>query len=150
MRRVIPLACALLAASGMTSLRADDAQKDLQRLQGVWSVVECVGDGRPLTKKLRDQMKIAFKGKKIIVGGGGDIFKGNFTFKIDPSKKPKAIDIIALDGPLKGKAVQAIYELTGDGLKLCLPIREGKNRPTEFESPEGLGYGLFILVRNKQ
>jgi uncharacterized protein (TIGR03067 family) len=95
-------------------------------------------------------MKIGFKGKKILVGGGVEIFKGSFTFKIDPGKKPKAIDIVALDGPLKGKAVQGIYEVTGDGLKLCFPIREGKSRPKEFESPEGLGYGLFVLVRNKQ
>ncbi len=150
MRRFIPLACTLLVFSSMTSLGADDTQKDLQRLQGTWSVVECIGDGRALSKKLRDQMTITFKGKKILVGGGVDIFKGSFTFKIDPKKKPKAIDIVALDGPLKGKGVEAIYEVTGDGLKLCLPIREGKNRPTEFESPEGLGYGLFVLLRVKK
>ena len=47
------------------------------------------------------------------------------TFKIDPSKKPKAIDFTAADGSAKGKPSKGIYELDGDTLNLLQPRQRG-------------------------
>ena len=94
-------------------------------------------------------MKIAFKGKQMTVTGNEFIRKGEYAFKLDVKKKPRAMDVGALDGPFKGKVVPAIYELDGNDLKICIPIREGRKRPSEFESFEGFHLGLFVLKRLK-
>ena len=38
--------------------------------------------------------------------------------KLDPSKKPKAIDITQLSG--KGETIPGIYSIDGDTLKICM------------------------------
>ena len=43
-----------------------------------------------------------------------------FSFKVDSSKSPKEIDLIALDGPQKGKTMEGIYKLEDGKLMVCL------------------------------
>jgi RNA polymerase sigma-70 factor (ECF subfamily) len=74
----------------------------------------------------------------------------DFTFSIDPKKTPKAIDLTALRGVHKGKVNHGIYQLDGDGLKLCFPDVPGtKVRPVEFKAPAGSQLSLMTLERRK-
>ncbi len=68
------------------------------------------------------------------------------TFKLDPSKKPKAMDL-TLEKKGKKETALFIYELDGDNLKLCWRKPGGK-RPTHFTSKDT--GGLMILKRNKK
>jgi uncharacterized protein (TIGR03067 family) len=70
------------------------------------------------------------------------------TMKLDPSKKPKWIDITFTDGPEKGKTRLGIYMLDGDTHKICYGDL-GKERPTEFVSKPGTGHRLVVFKRAK-
>ena len=71
------------------------------------------------------------------------------TFKVDPSKKPKTIDVTFTDGPEKGKIALGIYELEGDTYKV-ITDPAGKSRPTEFAVKPGSGHVLQVLKREKK
>ncbi len=72
------------------------------------------------------------------------------TFTIDPSKSPKCLDLTARVGGAEIK-VPAIYEISGDDLKVCIPLIEsGKSldlkRPERFETKGSPA----ILIRLKR
>ena len=71
------------------------------------------------------------------------------TFKVDPTKKPKTIDVTFTDGPEKGKIALGIYELEGDTYKV-ITDPAGKSRPAEFAIKPGSGYVLQVLKREKK
>jgi uncharacterized protein (TIGR03067 family) len=70
------------------------------------------------------------------------------TYKLNPSKNPKAIDFMPGEGPMKDKPHPGIYELTGDTLRICY-VHPEKQRPTAFESKSGSGANLVTLKREK-
>ena len=73
---------------------------------------------------------------------------GSGTFRIDPKKTPKEIDILDESGMNDDKTKLGIYELDGDTYRYCL-APAGKPRPTEFASKEGSGHSLGASQRQK-
>jgi uncharacterized protein (TIGR03067 family) len=130
---------------------ADDGKKDQERLQGTWKVTEFVMNGKPMSEDERKGITIIFSGDTMtlmtLTGSPHNIGKRDYKFKLDPTKKPSAIETIPQDGPFRGKTGPAIYELRGDTLKLCIPNKETTERPKKFEAPEGSNLGLFVLKR---
>ena len=120
------------------------AKNDLESLQGTWSVVTLENDGTPSPPESVKGSTFVVKGDRYTLKGGQDTFRG--TLKLDPTKKPKALDATFVDddGKDKGKA-QGIYELDGDRLRICW--REGDKRPAEFASKPGSGARLIVLKR---
>jgi uncharacterized protein (TIGR03067 family) len=112
-----------------------EAQKDTTRLQGKWKVVS-VNTGSPERDQemLERWSAIDITGNTIQVVS--KIQSEKLTFKIDPTKKPKEIDLYGGPGgatpdvPLLG-----IYALDRDVLKLSWSKVDGKFRPTSFELP---------------
>ena len=131
------------------SVKADDTKNDQEKLQGTWEVTEFVMNGKPAPEEVCKEIKFVFSGDTIKLTGPGGIGKREFKFKLDPTKKPKAIDTIPQEGSFKGKTGPAIYELKGDTLKLCIPNKETTERPKEFKAPKGSNLGLFVLKRSK-
>jgi uncharacterized protein (TIGR03067 family) len=70
------------------------------------------------------------------------------TFKLDPTRKPKAIDATAARGPDKGKTFLGIYEIGGDYHKVCFAPR-GQDRSTAFASKAGSGRLFQVWKREK-
>ena len=69
-----------------------------------------------------------------------------FTYKLDPTRKPKEIDLTWAEFANKGKVQLAIYELDGDARKICeSPV--GRVRPKKFESNKGSGQSMLTLKR---
>ncbi len=109
------------------SPKDDEIRKERDRLQGTWSLVLFSASGKPAPE---------MKGEKIKIEGDTIIFAGTekSTFKIDPSKKPRELDLTPAGGE-QGQALPIIYELNGDELKLALPIDKSppmfdeKNQP---------------------
>jgi uncharacterized protein (TIGR03067 family) len=64
------------------------------------------------------------------------------AYKIDPSQKPKTMDLEPENNKLKADLGKAIYELNGDTLKLCLGTND--TRPTEFTE---MGRASLVLKR---
>src|SRR5262249_21894296 len=95
----------------------DDAKKDQEALQGTWKVVSVEDRGK--ADRPPDGFVLVFEtdtftlrdNKEAVVVG---------TFKLDPSKKPKAIDVTISRGGKNeniGKELRGIYEVDKDTLK---------------------------------
>ncbi|HSQ57227.1 MAG TPA: TIGR03067 domain-containing protein, partial [Gemmata sp.] len=61
-------------------------------------------------------------------------------FTLDPTKSPKAFDILPSD-----KSSQGIYEFEGDALKICLGNHDV--RPTKFGGKMGMVTAIYRLTR---
>jgi uncharacterized protein (TIGR03067 family) len=124
---------------------ADEPKKELQ---GTWKLVSLEVDGKKATKgDIKKEQKMVVEGDKFTsTVDDKHSFKG--TFKLDPGKKPKTVDVAVTDGDFKGKALLGIYEIDGDTLRACYAA-PGKDRPSEFTSKEGSGNYLYIYKREK-
>jgi uncharacterized protein (TIGR03067 family) len=145
MRFYLSAALACLALAFISNTQAEEAKKDI--VQGTWEITDGTVSGKPAPAEMRQGIKFKFDGEKLLLSVPGSTQE--CTFKLDAAKKPKALDITALDGPNKGKTLLAIYELKGEELKLCLPNHDNQDRPTEFKSPEGSSLAVFVLKRAK-
>jgi uncharacterized protein (TIGR03067 family) len=126
----------------------DPAKKDLDALQGAWTIEALEYNGN----NLKDKYKITFTVKKdaLIVEGDGKVRKeyARLALKLDPGTTPKCVDLTVADGVQKDAVLEGVYELKGDELQLCVRVF-GKDRPTEFKSPEGSSIALLKLKRQK-
>jgi uncharacterized protein (TIGR03067 family) len=118
---------------------------DKEKLQGTWVGVEGELAGEKLPAGDIETLKLIIEGDKITANAGGE--KKEATFKLDPTQKPKAIDLMPQDGAEKGKTITAIYSLEGDTLKLCLEDAGDQPRPTEFATKTGGRLALYVLRR---
>ena len=73
------------------------------------------------------------------------------TFKVDPTKSPKEIDITSLDGQEKDQTAACIYKLDKDRLTICIPYftKDPSIRPKEFKAGADDGIMLITLERVK-
>jgi uncharacterized protein (TIGR03067 family) len=126
----------------------DDAKADLKRLQGTWQVVSAISKGEKVPAEDIAELELVIEGDKINVREKGRI-QERMTFKIDPAKKPRAIDFTHTEGSKKDKVDYAIYHLDGDALKICVNEESGGARPTQFLSGAGSTHSLVVLKRAK-
>jgi uncharacterized protein (TIGR03067 family) len=135
-----------LAIGGLLALhvgaqdKKDAAAAAVKKLQGTWLVHSQTFEGKP-----HDDMKpseLVFAGRTLTIKVKG-VADEKMTFTIDPSGKPKAMDVRPEKKPEAGVVVGAmIYELDGDTLKVCI----GLPRPKELTDKD---QPLLILKRKK-
>src|SRR5947209_2159895 len=105
-RLLVVLTLGTLIATGL--VRGGEGKKDSAALQGTWHAT-------------KDDKKIVlhFKGDKFTATiDENEKYKG--TFKLDPSKKPKHIDMTVKEGDkFVNMTSLGIYELKGDKMKWC-------------------------------
>jgi len=107
-------------------------------LEGVWSMVSMLNDGRPLAEEFVKIGKRTAKGSTVTVSMGGKVvMKADFT--VDRTQKPNHIDYW-LKG---GQTQQGIFELKGQELKVIFAA-PGKPRPADFSTT--LGDGKIFTV----
>ncbi|MDB5390138.1 MAG: blaR1 2 [Planctomycetaceae bacterium] len=127
--------------------------KALERFQGVWTMALC--DSTLQTFGARQQemsnWQWTLEGDEILWRRGGDEWK--LKLEVDPSKRPKEINLTYLTGPYKGNACQGMYEWGGvDELNLMIAIQDpGSNapRPKRFSMNSSVKTGLMILQPRK-
>jgi uncharacterized protein (TIGR03067 family) len=105
--------------------------KALEQLQGAWQVVSMEAFGKP-TPAEKAPTKLVITGRKL-TGLGPDM-----DIKLDPTKKPKWIDLTFKKGD-KPYPVKGIYELRDGELRLCIPLAEvgvpfQNQRPDNFDT----------------
>jgi uncharacterized protein (TIGR03067 family) len=129
------------------------AAAEKRRLEGAWECVRVIDeDGKPGTSEDTDGYSWEFKGNGLTVHGAkGDRGK-KMTYRIDPTKRPKWIDVdIAPKADLP--VAEGIYRLDGDELTVCIMAgRNGKVepiRPTEFKAKPPQMYRVFTFKRVK-
>ncbi|HVS39169.1 MAG TPA: TIGR03067 domain-containing protein [Gemmataceae bacterium] len=143
--RWIPLVTLTLVLSIMQTAKSD-GPKDSDAIQGTWLASAAELGGKPCAEEVRKSIKLTLEDGKYTVTVGKSPDQG--TVKLDPSAKPKAMDITGTEGPNKGKTFLAIYESDGDTLKICYDL-SGKGRPTEFKTTEGTQLFLVTYKREK-
>jgi uncharacterized protein (TIGR03067 family) len=121
------------------------ADREVKALEGEWVVVGLEADGRKASADEMKGMRWTVRGTEI-TGTDPDGGGGKMSFRLDPGKSPKEIDLTPLDGREKGKVAAGIYRLEDGRLQVCM--RDAGGRPKEFVS--GPGQGLITLERAKK
>jgi uncharacterized protein (TIGR03067 family) len=137
----------LLVAAASWKQPEDDVKKDQDALQGTWKVVSAERDGKPV-EELKGFLMTFAKDTFAIKKGEEVVVKG--TFKIDPSKSPKVMEMKITEGEGKGKDAHAIYELTKGGLRWCSGEAGKDDRPKEFATNQGAAHILATMEKGKE
>src|SRR5436190_22718911 len=96
---------------------ADDAaKKESDKFAGTWKIATDERDGQPDKVSQGAVTTYAADGKFSVKFADGT--SGEGTYKLDPSKTPKAIDYTLDHGVDKGKSHKGIYSLEGATLKI--------------------------------
>jgi len=144
---ILALAAPFLAGADDKAITAD-----WKAMRGTWVAVGGEARGKKITKdELPLQWTFEAGGKAVFANRTtGD--ESPFTYTIDPSKKPKAIDITYAGtlAALKSSKQFGIYKVEKDKLTLCLtmPGASEKGRPKEFDAKAG-GVMLMTFDRAK-
>jgi uncharacterized protein (TIGR03067 family) len=123
-----------------------EAKDDLAKFQGNWVVESVIVEGKELPAEVVKVFKMSFKDGDYTVLIGQEKTEG--TFRLDPSKNPKTIDIVPDNGPDRGRKQPGIYAFDDDKIKICA-AQPGKERPTNFETKDKIGYTVMTLRREK-
>lgn len=134
-----------LAVAGLVF--AADADTDLKKFEGTWTLISGEADGKALTEQQLKGGKLVIKGDQYTVTIPG---KENATGKqkLDPTKTPKTIDISDDSGPNKGKTCLGIYEFKGEEFR-CVFAAPGKDRPSKFSTAADSGQWLHVWKKAK-
>jgi uncharacterized protein (TIGR03067 family) len=129
-------------AAGASSAAADANDKSLQ---GIWIAVSAERNGGAAEDLTGHQL--TFSNDRFTIRSKGKLlYQG--TFRVDPSKKPAAIDFTHTRGEAKGKSWLGIYLLEGDVLKICDNADDlAKGRPGALTTEPGSGRVLVTFKR---
>jgi uncharacterized protein (TIGR03067 family) len=134
----------------ISAVSAQEQTDDFKKLQGTWALVSVEPVAKKLSQEDLDRIKFIFKDTSLTITGlipkdsDPKKYKGVESFKIDPSKKPKEIDLKLTDGDVR----LGLYELDGDNLKICFGIE--RMRPTKVAvDPSRKDVQLWVLKRQK-
>jgi uncharacterized protein (TIGR03067 family) len=136
MKRFLATAVVFLVAS-LVRAEADDkaVKKELKAMQGEWKLVAVEVNGEPIPKDkmLAISFVLEADGKSTVQTPDGK-FQTQST--IDPTRKPKTIDIEYLGGRFKDKKQYGIYKLDGDRMTVVSTGPGGKpeDRPSGFKT----------------
>jgi uncharacterized protein (TIGR03067 family) len=114
----------------------DPVKDELKQLEGKWDYAVSRGD-LAVTIQAGTYTSADSKGNVRLAA----------VMKVDPTKKPKWLDMVYIAGPLKGQTLLALYEVKGDTLTLCIHM-SGKDRPTALQG--GGNIDLCVLKRQKK
>jgi uncharacterized protein (TIGR03067 family) len=134
---------AMVALPGFAAEVPDDAKT----VQGSWKPAKAEWAGQPMDEAVLQSISLKLDHGKYEVFVGERADKGTYT--LDAGTQPKSITITGTDGPNHGRTFPAIYELTGDTLRICYDL-SGAKRPTEFKSVAGTRLYLVSYNRKKE
>jgi uncharacterized protein (TIGR03067 family) len=117
---------------------------DHVNISGTWKPVSAKLNGVEFEDDALKTMELMIDGNlySTVIDGQSDT--GNIM--LDPTQTPKAMNVIATEGPNKGRTFQTIYERTKDQLTICYDL-SGNERPHDFTSTPDNGF--FLVVYQK-
>jgi uncharacterized protein (TIGR03067 family) len=138
-----PLQLGLVVLLAGSSAWGGDAKKDRDKLQGTWVVKSMTEGGKDVPPPAKD-LKLTFAGDRWTQKGGGDSQEG--TYKLDPTKTPKHIDMVVQQDGKDALLGLGIYALEGDTLRVGMPKGLFSPRPTSFDDKNA---AVLTLKREK-
>jgi uncharacterized protein (TIGR03067 family) len=141
--------------AGVRSLAADSdakeeaVEKALQAFKGSWRMSSKEEDGKKFSEEEIKDLILTHDGAGQCSVRRGDQLIAEATVKLDPTKKPRTIEIAFTEGDHKGITVLGIYEIEGDTFRVCI-ARPGDERPAEFSAKAGSGRTFVVYKREKK
>ena len=139
-RICIVVAVGLLLAA---DAKDDAVKKELKKLEGTWKIEGFEHHGNRLNP---ESWTLVIKGEKYTLTFGNTVEEG--TFKIDPTKKPKTVEVTPSGGESEGKTRKGIYEVDGKSAKACFNVAGEKDRPSELATKAENEHYLWELKRD--
>lgn len=118
--------------------------RDLQQLQGDWSIQSLEIDGNPLPPAAFDGAGVSVSGQTFTTKSMGALYEGRL--ELDEQSIPPRLSMHFDAGPETGRVNHGIYELNGDVWRICLCMTGGLPPPS-FSTAGRSGYALQSLVR---
>lgn len=143
-RFLVPLAAIVLIGA---EPQADATKKDLERMQGRWTVQQAHRDGKDAPAEALEKMSVKIDGNKLTIDDAESAREEIAELALDPSENPAKIDL-KVNHPGDQQTLQGIYKIDGDTLSICWTKHSGA-RPTEFAAKAGSDHVLFVLKRKK-
>jgi uncharacterized protein (TIGR03067 family) len=138
----------LLVLVAAVLVAADDPKKDIQNMQGTWTIESIEKDGKEIDKAELKNRKVIIQSNKYTVKEGDKVIDQG-TYKLDASKSPKQIDISPTAGQYTGKTLLGIYQLEDDDRAICFST-PGLARPTVFTTKPDSGQVFIMYKRAKK
>ena len=154
MKALTPIAvAACLLALSLGAVAAPDKDKkdnkdDVKKMEGEWKVTAWEQGGTALQAVNLEGSTWTVKGDKYTFEMGPTTEEG--TIKLDPDKKPAALDLTITSGADKGKEQLGIYRIERDAIVFCLARPGDKERPTEFAATENDTHMLLMIKRARK
>ena len=129
--------------------KEEPVAKDLQAFKGSWRLSSKEVDGKKFSEEEIKDVIATIDGSGRCSVRRSDKVIGEGTVKLDPTTKPKTVEITFTEGEHKGKTVLGIYEIEGDAFRVCV-ARPGDERPADFSARAGSGCTLVVYRREKK
>ena len=115
-------------------------------MEGKWTVEKAEANGEAIDPEALKDVLVTIKGDRyeLLVKDHKDAG----TIKLDETQKPKTMDGTDTEGEDVGKVTKAIYELSGDKLRVCYAF-DGGERPKEFATKPDSKLLLVTYKREK-
>jgi uncharacterized protein (TIGR03067 family) len=130
------------AAASAEQPKEAAVKTDREKIQGSWALVSSeAGDRKSSAEEVKKSAtKLEFAGEKVLVaqGDGSQLA----TFRLDPAKEPKEIDLVLL----KTEVHKGIYKLDGDTLTIC-KSHPPEERPAEFATTKGSKWPMVLVFK---
>lgn len=148
MTRLVSLLTLTLGLGGFGDRLVEAADNPEEALQGVWVAQSMEADGKAAPADVVKQMRFTFRQDKLLIRGNfSDDREEECSYKLDPARSPRHLDILP---PREEKPVLAIYELQGDQLKVCLRHNgAAAGRPRDFQSLPNSQVVLIVFKRQQ-
>jgi len=132
------------------------AGKEDDKLEGRWLLTGFEFKGKQVPKDQVKAIKVTWvvTGSKVEENMRGK--KREMSFKLDPTKDPKRIDLTVVSGEGgaffpggtdKGAIIRGIYRLKGDELAICMNTENDKEPPDNFTTKEDAAWVLYKMKR---
>jgi len=125
---------------------SDAVKQELKKFEGTWAVVSTAKGGKKAELGKSDSLRIILKGTTYKLQFNGKVVDEG-TFKVDPTKTPKWLDITPAKG--QGKTIRGVYELKDDTYTVCTAGYD-EERPTALKSEPGNNNFLQTAKRVKE
>ena len=116
-------------------------------MEGTWKVEAAEAGGKPVESEDLKEIVVKITGDRYEVKIKDKLDAG--TLKLDETQKPKTMDATDTEGADAGKVTKAIYDLSGDTLRVCY-VLDGGERPTEMATKEGSPVLMLTYKREKK
>ncbi len=131
---------ALFTLLSPLAARADD----LKAMEGTWTVEAVEAGGKAVESEDMKVLVVKIAGDRYELRTKDGMDAG--SLKLDETQMPKTMDATDREGLDAGKAIKAIYEITGDTMRVCYGL-DDSGRPTEFATKEGSPWLLVTYKR---